>query len=167
MESSAKGPIKIYGNDSLSSRVAAFQKKAEEHRVKQKYNPFSQSGSVGDINRPKWDKNDPRYGRPVEGSKTEQRGLAAGAHISNEVIFLCEMISEYGTPGENETTWITFGELFQIYTAISNKVVGILMRARKHGLVHFEGEMLFQRRDDDVIITLLKPINEIRPPKIA
>lgn len=40
----------------------------------------------------------------------------------------------------------------------------MLMRARKHGLLHFEGEMLFQRRDDDVIVSLLKPINEIRPP---
>lgn len=54
--------------------------------------------------------------------------------------------------------------MFQIYTTISNKVVGILLRARKHGLVHFESEMLFQRRDDDEIITLLKPIDEIRSP---
>lgn len=38
------------------------------------------------------------------------------------------------------------------------------MRARKHGLVHFESEMLFQRRDDDEIITLLKPIDQIRSP---
>lgn len=36
------------------------------------------------------------------------------------------------------------------------------MRARKHKLVEFEGEMLFQRRDDDVPIFLLKPIHEIR-----
>ena len=36
------------------------------------------------------------------------------------------------------------------------------MRARKHKLVEFEGEMLFQRRDDDVPIFLIKPIQEIR-----
>ncbi|XP_054707419.1 actin-binding Rho-activating protein-like [Uloborus diversus] len=172
MESESKKPIKIYGNDALSSRVAAFQKKAEEHKVKQKTNPFSHSGNVSHFDRPKWDKNDPRYGRPAEGSKTEQRGMAAGAHISNEVLFLCEMINEYGVPCENDTVCITFGELFQIYTTISNKVVGLLMRARKHGLLHFEGEMLFQRRDDDVIITLLKPLSELKqefgpkaPPK--
>lgn len=167
MNAGAKSPIKIYGNDALSTRVAAFQKKAEEHKVKQKSNPFSQSGSVSDIGCQKWDKNDPRYGRPPEGSKTEQRGLAAGAHISNEVVFLCEMINEYGIPNDDDTVSITFGELFQIYTTISNKVVGMLMRARKHGLVHFESEMLFQRRDDDEVITLLKPINEIRPPPPA
>lgn len=40
--------------------------------------------------------------------------------------------------------------------------MGILLRARKHKLVEFEGEMLFQRRDDDVPIFLLKPIHEIR-----
>lgn len=118
MDTGAKSPIKIYGNDALSSRVAAFQKKAEEHKVKQKTNPFAQGGSVSQMDRPKWDKSDPRYGRPAAGSKTEQRGLAAGAHISNEVIFLCEMINEYGTPGEEGTTWITFGELFQVCTII-------------------------------------------------
>lgn len=41
-------------------------------------------------------------------------------------------------------------------------MVGILLRARKHKLLDFEGEMLFQRRDDDVPIFLLKPIQEIR-----
>ncbi|GIX75820.1 actin-binding Rho-activating protein [Caerostris extrusa] len=111
----------------------------------------------------KWDKSDPRYGKPPEGSKTEKRGQAAGSHISNEVTFLCEMIHQYGVPNEDNTVSITFGELFQIYTTISNKVVGILLRARKHGLLYFEGEMLYQRRDDNVIITLLKPIEEICP----
>jgi hypothetical protein len=32
----------------------------------------------------------------------------------------------------------------QIYTSISNKVVGVLLRARKHKFVDFEGETLFQ-----------------------
>lgn len=38
----------------------------------------------------------------------------------------------------------------------------MLMRARKHGLLTFEGEMLFQRRDDHVLVELLQPITEIR-----
>ena len=41
-----------------------------------------------------------------------------------------------------------------MYTVISNKVVGLLLRARKHGLVDFPGEMLYQRRDDHVVIKL-------------
>ena len=51
---------------------------------------------------------------------------------------------------------IRFGHLFEAYTKISNKVVGMLLRARKQGLVVFEGEMLYQRRDDDVLITCLR-----------
>lgn len=116
MDTGAKSPVKIYGNDSLSTRVAAYQKKAEDHIKKQKSNPFSQTGSVTEMNRPKWDKNDPRYGKPPEGSKTEKRGLAAGSHISNEIVFLCEMIYEYGIPNDDGTVSITFGELFQVTT---------------------------------------------------
>ena len=56
---------------------------------------------------------------------------------------------------------VTFGRLFERYTRISNKVVGMLLRARKQNLVHFEGEMLFQRRDDGVIITLLHVPEEV------
>lgn len=38
----------------------------------------------------------------------------------------------------------------------------MLLRARKHGLVEFPGEMLYQRQDDEVIIILLKPLSEIK-----
>lgn len=38
----------------------------------------------------------------------------------------------------------------------------MLMRARKHKLLHFEGEMLFQRRDEGVMITLMKSLEEIK-----
>ena len=59
-------------------------------------------------------------------------------------------------------TTIEFGKLFGIYTYISNKLVGILLRARKYGLVDFEGETLFQRRDDEVIISLLYPSAKVK-----
>ena len=61
-----------------------------------------------------------------------------------------------------QTSKIEFGRLFAIYTYISNKLVGILLRARKYGLVNFEGETLFQRQDDDVIITLLYPASKVK-----
>ena len=38
----------------------------------------------------------------------------------------------------------------------------MLIRARKYGLVDFEGEMLYQRQDDAKIVTLLYPLDEIR-----
>ena len=96
------------------------------------------------------------YGRPVAGSKTEARGRFAGSHISQEVKALCKIILQMGNEQPDGTVTVTFGSLFERYTRISNKVVGMLLRARKQKLVDFEGEMLFQRRDDDVIITLLR-----------
>lgn len=66
------------------------------------------------------------------------------------------MIEEHGTPIEDGLAEIKFGELFRLYQVISNKVVGVLIRARKHGFVEFEGEMLYQKRDDHVIIKLVK-----------
>uniref|UniRef100_A0A8D0C7C0 Costars domain-containing protein n=1 Tax=Salvator merianae TaxID=96440 RepID=A0A8D0C7C0_SALMN len=61
-----------------------------------------------------------------------------------------------GPKGRDGHVRITFKQLFDRYVTISNKVVGVLLRARKHGLVDFEGEMLWQGKDDDVIITLLE-----------
>lgn len=58
--------------------------------------------------------------------------------------------------------WLNLPIFLQIYVHISDKVVGLLLRARKHKLVDFEGEILFQRRDDNVPIVMLKPIKEIR-----
>ncbi len=68
------------------------------------------------------------------------------------------MIEEYGRRGSgkpSDPVTITFGELFHIYQFVSDKVVGMLLCARKHGMVAFEGEMLYQRRDECAVITLL------------
>ena len=134
-------------------------------------------------------KNDLGYGTPVPGSQTEARGKLAHQRVSREIWELCCVIQEHGitrkkkipmkknntdvqnevdsdkNDGEEEfttTTKIDFGTLFKIYTFISNKLVGILLRARKYGLVDFEGECLFQRQDDDVIITLLYPASKVK-----
>ncbi|GAB6030478.1 hypothetical protein CHUAL_007342 [Chamberlinius hualienensis] len=155
-----KDQIKIYGNTKLSDRVALFNKKTKDHREKQLVNPFSNWEGAG--HRQTLSKSDVGYGRPVEGSKTEYRGKKAGELITSEIKTLCEMIWEFGEKNEAGTARITFGELFEIYTRISNKLVGILMRARKYGLLNFKGEMLFQRRDDNVVIELLRSIREIR-----
>lgn len=42
------------------------------------------------------------------------------------------------------------------------QVVGMLLRARKHGIVAFDGEMLYQRQDEKVPITLLKPLAAVQ-----
>ena len=57
---------------------------------------------------------------------------------------------------------IEFGRLFDIYVYISNKLVGILLRARKYRLVDFEGETLFQGRDNSVPVHLLHPSKQVK-----
>lgn len=84
--------------------------------------------------------------RPAAGSLSDIRGRKANAHILREILELCDVIYQNGTPcrDQPDITGITFGDLFNIYTHISDKCVGLLLRARKQGLVNFEGECLFQ-----------------------
>ncbi len=58
-----------------------------------------------------------RYGRPPKGSRTEQRGLAAHAHIQQEVKYLCEVIKSMGQKLDDSPTptyEITFKQLFDV-----------------------------------------------------
>ncbi|XP_063234400.1 reticulocyte-binding protein homolog 2a-like [Bacillus rossius redtenbacheri] len=151
-----------YGD--LSSKVALFNKHASAHLEAQAVNPFSGDGRTSP--RPRLDRSDASYGRPV--GKTALRGLKAQSQVSKEILELCEVIAENGEslsdgPGDDDPrTAISFGNLFHIYTYISNKVVGILLRARKQKLLDFEGETLFQKKDDHVPIVMLKSIKDIR-----
>ena len=104
---------------------------------------------------------DDTYGHPVAGSKTEYRGKQADIRIGSEIVELCRVIEDLGKKLPDNTYIINFRELFQAYTRISNKLVGVLMRARKQNLIEFEGEMLFQRRDDHVQIRLIKKSTEL------
>lgn len=56
------------------------------------------------------------------------------------------MIYQNGTPcrDQPEILGISFGDLFNIYVHINDKLVGLLLRARKQKLIDFEGECLFQ-----------------------
>nr|CDJ88296.1 Dsim\GD16590-PA [Haemonchus contortus] len=119
-------------------------------------NPYSDTYNV-----PHFDKNASDYGRPPPGSKTEARGIRAGVHVCREILFLCEIINE-NAEGEEPHKWIKFGKLFYVYAFYSDKLVGMLIRARKYGLVDFEGEMLYQKQDDEKIVTMMMPIAEIR-----
>jgi hypothetical protein len=69
---------------------------------------------------------------------------------------LIKIIRAGGETQQDGTVLIKFKTLFGIYTKISNKLVGLLLRARKHGFVDFEGEVLFQGKNDNTLIKLLK-----------
>uniref|UniRef100_A0A8C9G6G9 Actin-binding Rho-activating protein n=1 Tax=Pavo cristatus TaxID=9049 RepID=A0A8C9G6G9_PAVCR len=152
-ESSIKAHRKYSPVSSLKNR---WQEWADQHIVTQKLNPFSEEFDHELAMSTRLHKGDEGYGRPKEGTKTAERAKRAEAHIHREIRDLCFIIETMATPRRDGKIQVTFGELFERYVRISDKVVGILMRARKHGLVDFEGEMLWQGRDDNVIITLLK-----------
>uniref|UniRef100_UPI003AACF2A1 actin binding Rho activating protein b n=1 Tax=Centroberyx gerrardi TaxID=166262 RepID=UPI003AACF2A1 len=132
-----------------------WQNWASEHTVNQKLNPFSEEFDYDYSMSLRLQKGQDGYGRPKEGTKTAERAKRAEQHIHREIDDMCYVIRTMADPDRDGKTRITFGELFDRYVRISDKVVGILMRARKHGKVAFEGEMLWQGQDDAVIITLL------------
>lgn len=139
-----------------------WQKWSSEHQEYQKKNPFSHDTRPS-VLVPQRGQGD--YGRPLHGSMTEQRGKDAHTHVSKEVEELCEVIRSIGETGDRDegggggkrkVVTVKFGKLFEHYVTISNKLVGILIRARKQRLVEFQGEMLWQGQDDHVVITLLE-----------
>ncbi|XP_037533205.1 actin-binding Rho-activating protein-like [Nematolebias whitei] len=161
-EKEVNSPAQCEGHTvSVKGLKENWQKWCSEHQRNQKHNPFSHDSrhSVG-VYQAKLD-----YGRPLQGSLTEQRGQEAHTHISKEIKKLCEAIKTIGELKEKDggdggsnrkVIAVEFGKLFQHYVAISNKLVGILLRARKQRLVEFEGEMLWQGKDDHVVIFLVE-----------
>ncbi|XP_020735187.2 actin-binding Rho-activating protein [Odocoileus virginianus] len=133
-----------------------WQQWADEHIQSQKLNPFSEEFDYELAMSTRLHKGDEGYGRPKEGTKTAERAKRAEEHIYREILDMCFIIRSMARHRRDGKIQVTFGDLFDRYVRISDKVVGILMRARKHGLVDFEGEMLWQGRDDHVVITLLE-----------
>uniref|UniRef100_A0A8C6TEA5 Actin binding Rho activating protein b n=1 Tax=Neogobius melanostomus TaxID=47308 RepID=A0A8C6TEA5_9GOBI len=123
---------------SLKSR---WQSWASEHTVNQKLNPFSEYFDYDYSMSTRLQRGQEGYGRPKEGTKTAERAKRAEQHIHREIDDMCLVIRTMADPDREGRTRVTFGELFDRYVCISDKV--------------FEGEMLWQGRDDGVIITLL------------
>ncbi|XP_004697492.1 actin-binding Rho-activating protein [Echinops telfairi] len=140
----------------VGSLKGRWQQWADEHTQAQKLNPFSEEFDYELAMSSRLHKGDEGYGRPKEGTKTAERAKRAQEHIYREITDLCFIIRTMARHRRDGKIQVTFGDLFDRYVRISDKVVGILMRARKHGLVDFPGEMLWQGRDDHVVITLLE-----------
>lgn len=143
--------IKIASMGDIKSR---WQQWSEQHVEGQKLNPFSEDFDHDYAMAQRLKKGDSGYGRPKEGSKTAERGDRAHKHIHREMEEMVWIIKDMGFKDKQGRTIISFGRLFDRYVKISDKVVGILLRCRKHKMLDFEGEMLWKGQDDDVIITL-------------
>ncbi|KAL1527557.1 hypothetical protein AB1Y20_008945 [Prymnesium parvum] len=136
--------------------------------------PSGRSSGIGRRSSGSRSIHDPEYGSPEMGTKTYARGQRAHAHVAEELCVLCEVIESCklaGRPGgprawsmddDPSVTLVLFEDLFEAYAHISDKVVGMLLRARKHSLLFFEGETLFQGQDDEVPILLLMSARQAR-----
>ncbi|KAM4613719.1 actin-binding Rho-activating protein [Polymixia lowei] len=143
--------IKIATMGDIKTR---WQQWSNQHMEGQKLNPFSEEFDYDHAMSQRLRKGDAGYGRPKEGSRTAERGDRAQKHIHKEMEEMVWIIRDMGFQDKEGRTIISFGRLFDRYVKISDKVVGILLRCRKHKMVDFEGEMLWKGQDDDVIITL-------------
>lgn len=147
----ARPKIKIATMGDIKSR---WQQWSDRHLEGQKLNPFSEDFDHDYAMSQRLRKGDDGYGRPKEGSKTAARGDRAHKHIHREMEEMVWIIRDMGFTDREGRTVISFGRLFDRYVKISDKVVGILLRCRKHKMLDFEGEMLWKGQDDDVLITL-------------
>ncbi|KAM8914892.1 actin-binding Rho-activating protein isoform 1-T2 [Spinachia spinachia] len=143
--------IKINTRNDVKRR---WQQWSEQHMEGQKLNPFSEDFDQEYAMAQRLRKGDDGYGRPKDGSKTAERGDRAQKHVHREMEEMVWIIRDMGIKDKEGRTVISFGRLFDRYVKISDKVVGIVLRCRKHKMLDFEGEMLWKGQDDDVIITL-------------
>jgi len=114
-------------------------------------------------------KSDPGYGTPQEGSLTAARGQQAHVDICVEVVDMCQVIWDHAIMSGNfdieedsHIACILFQDLFSVYSKISGNVVGLLQRARKYGVVQFEGETLFQGRDNMTPVFVLRNMEGVK-----
>merc|ERR1719266_407366 len=80
-----------------------------------------------------------------------------------DIEVLCEIIYAHGERYDDGTAAIGFTWLFKMFNRAN--IVGILIKAKKHGLVFYDGEIVFasvRSEDDDEFVVLQKPIEEIR-----
>ena len=90
-----------------------------------------------------------------------QSSKMSNIKVSEDVVELCTIIETNGDKIDDKTS-ITFGKLFDLYENISENLVAFLRRAKKFKFVDFEGEMLFQGKDNETRITLLKSAAEVK-----
>jgi len=149
------------GNN-VGDKASLWSKFAKGHQDKQSLNPFSETYDKEKLKSLICSKDDPNYGRPDKNSASAMRAAAGEAKMRADICDVCEVIFQNGQRSEDGCAAVQFGELFEIYNRINDKVVGLLIRAKKKSLLDFEGEMLYQGKDDKTWVILTKNINTIR-----
>lgn len=69
---------------------------------------------------------------------------------------LYHIITNLKQKNTNKSFYISFKQLFKTYTTISNKLINILIQTQKQKLLTFPNKILFQKKNNNIIITLFK-----------
>eukprot|EP00042_Codosiga_hollandica_P058997 m.898444 g.898444 ORF g.898444 m.898444 type:complete len:477 (+) comp60025_c0_seq10:756-2186(+) len=86
----------------------------------------------------------------------DERALAAAEWVNKEIRKLIVEIRSRGAPTPTAPAEISFGQLFYETDNIFEALAGTLKTAKKYGVVDYEGDLLFQGKNDATMITLLK-----------
>eukprot|EP00516_Mucochytrium_quahogii_P003374 CAMPEP_0203755104 /NCGR_PEP_ID=MMETSP0098-20131031/8609_1 /ASSEMBLY_ACC=CAM_ASM_000208 /TAXON_ID=96639 /ORGANISM=" , Strain NY0313808BC1" /LENGTH=952 /DNA_ID=CAMNT_0050646431 /DNA_START=469 /DNA_END=3327 /DNA_ORIENTATION=- len=96
------------------------------------------------------------YGERKKAVK-KQRAGEFDKNIESAISNLCSVIEENGRPdaAEGGVCTITFGELYKAYKDNTDKLVGLLMRAKKRKRIKYSGDFLFIGIHDSLKVTLM------------
>ena len=125
---------------SAKDRAALFGKMQKAHTEKQLDNPFSEHDKNGaKLPMKKLDKNDPTYGKPLQGSITEKRGNEANSQIHK--VFSSFIVSKINF---EKSSWILVCVFFSGEKKYEEKV-GKISKAFFRGILFDHGQLyLFQ-----------------------
>jgi hypothetical protein len=87
--------------------------------------------------------------------RSAARAEESAKWVDEAVAKLVNEINKIGYIDKQGLKAVKFIDLFNHYVNISDSLVGIMIRAKKRGLIKYEGEMLQQGRSDNVVITVI------------
>jgi len=150
LESNPTGAVK--SESTFQDAKEMFKEAAVLQERKLEANPFSDKYKGPK----KFDKSADDYGKPKEGSLTALRGQKAHKWVDENIEKLVTVIQKHGKFDETRhAIAITFADLFNAYSDVSDTLVGILQRAKKRRRIHFPGDMLFQGASDTIVISVV------------
>eukprot|EP00056_Hartaetosiga_gracilis_P009153 m.131222 g.131222 ORF g.131222 m.131222 type:complete len:256 (-) comp13071_c0_seq3:506-1273(-) len=91
-----------------------------------------------------------------KGELSQKRAIQAAKWVDKEIRKLMEAIEKYGkATGVGDQIAVTYGILFKHTQNVFEALSGTLRTAKKHKIVSFDSEVLFQGTHDHIVITLL------------
>lgn len=134
-----------------SNKIVLPETVNREGTRKQEMTKFASASAVGSEQRDPlpWEENE-------QGTEPQDRVQMAAKWVDKELRKLIQEIQRLGAKNSDGLWEVKFGVLFEETANIFEALSGILKTAKKHKIVTYKGELLFQSYHDNVVITLIK-----------